>query len=143
MPLLSDAELAKFPEPTTQTVVPNYVARYLDMMALADRQPARVIGDGAMLQDQTGFDIEFLTRGSIPDAPYTNTAHEVLMVMRGHWTVTWADGTKTLAPGDTCAVPPGLAHAIAPSMTGEASLFRVTATDDPAGLTQGFPGGHS
>jgi mannose-6-phosphate isomerase-like protein (cupin superfamily) len=64
-------------------------------------------------------------------------------VMRGHWTVTWADGTKTLAPGDTCAVPPGLAHAIAPSMTGEASLFRVTATDDPAGLTQGFPGGHS
>lgn len=143
MPLLSDAELAKYPEPTTAQVVPNYVARYLDMMALADHQPAHVIGNGAMLQDQTGFDVEFLTRGSITATAYTNDQHEVLMVMRGHWTLTWERGQKTLAPGDTCAVPPGLSHALAPSMTGEASLYRVTATDDPAGLTQNFAGGLS
>ena len=41
----------------------------------------------------------------------------------------------TLAPGDTCAVQPGLKHAIAPAMTGEASLFRIRNTDDPAGPT--------
>ena len=40
-----------------------------------------------------------------------------------------------LNPGDTCAVPPGLTHALKPSMTGEASLFRVRNTDDPAGPT--------
>ncbi|MBT8460819.1 MAG: cupin domain-containing protein, partial [Boseongicola sp.] len=37
MPLLTDEELATFPEPTTLDVVPRYVARYWDMMALADK----------------------------------------------------------------------------------------------------------
>ncbi|HOZ31432.1 MAG TPA: cupin, partial [Tabrizicola sp.] len=39
------------------------------------------------------------------------------------------------SPGDTAAIPPGLEHSLAPSMTGEASLYRVVATDDPAGPT--------
>ncbi|MEL6517028.1 MAG: cupin, partial [Pseudomonadota bacterium] len=39
------------------------------------------------------------------------------------------------APGDTAAIPPGLSHGLAPSMTGEASLYRVTSTEDPAGAT--------
>ncbi len=55
------------------------------------------------------------------------------MVMRGHWKLSWAEGELTLAPGDTCAVPPGLTHQLAPTMSGEASLFRVRNTDDPAG----------
>lgn len=37
--------------------------------------------------------------------------------------------------GDTCAVPPGLSHALEPAMTGEASLYRVASTDDAAGAT--------
>ena len=36
---------------------------------------------------------------------------------------------------DTCAVPPGLSHSLAPAMTGEASLYRVRATADKAGPT--------
>jgi hypothetical protein len=40
-----------------------------------------------------------------------------------------------LNPGDTAAIPPGLEHSLAPSMTGEASLYRVINTSDPAGLT--------
>jgi mannose-6-phosphate isomerase-like protein (cupin superfamily) len=135
MPLLNDEELKAFPEPTTRDVVPNHVARYWDMMALADHQPAKVIGADAMLRDRPGFEVEFLTRGSIPDTAYATPKHEVLMVMRGHWKLHWDAHEKVLAPGDTCAVPPGLSHSLVPSMTGEASLFRVRNTDDKAGPT--------
>ncbi len=135
MPLLTDEELKAFPEPTTMQVVPNHVARYWDMMALADHQPAKVIAANGMLRDKPGFEVEFLTRGSIPETPYSTSHHEVLMVMRGHWKLQWANHEKVLAPGDTCAVPPNLAHALFPSMTGEASLFRVRGNDDPAGPT--------
>lgn len=135
MPLLSEEELKAFPEPTTAQVVPHYVARYWDMMALADRQPAPVIGAEAMLRDRPGFDIDFLTRGSIPEEPYETDRHEVLLVMRGHWRLGWDGGQKVIGPGDTCAVPPGLRHSLVPAMTGEASLFRVRNTDDKAGAT--------
>jgi quercetin dioxygenase-like cupin family protein len=135
MPLLTDEELKAFPEPTAREVVPNHIARYWDMMALADKQPAKVIGPDAMLRDRPGFEVDFITRGSIPDAPYATPRHEVLMVMRGHWKLSWDNCEKVLAPGDTCAVPPNLPRELAPSMTGEASMFRVRNTDDPAGAT--------
>lgn len=136
MPLLSDEELKSYPEPTTHDVVPHYVARYWDMMALSDKQPAKVIGQDAMLRDRPGFDVELLSRNSVSDDMYSVDRHEVLMPMRGHWRLTWEGGTTSLNPGDTCAVPPGVAHSITPAMTGEASLFRVRDTDDPAGLTK-------
>lgn len=135
MPLLTDAELAAFPEPTALDVVPGYVARYRDLMALAGKQPAKVIGADAILKDRPGFEVELLTRGSIPETPYVTDRHEVLMVMRGHWRLAWDGGAATLAPGDTCAVPPNLARSLAPSMTGEASIYRVRDTDDKAGPT--------
>jgi quercetin dioxygenase-like cupin family protein len=135
MPLLTDEQLKAYPEPTTHDVVPHYVARYWDMMALADRQPAKVIGPDAMLRDRPGFEVDLITRGSLSSEPYTTPRHEIVMVMRGHWKLTWDGGETTLAPGDTCAVPPHLAHALTPSMTGEASLFRVRNTDDPDGPT--------
>ena len=136
MPLLTEAELAAFPEPTTAEVVPDFVARYWDLMALSDRQPARVIAADGILRDRPGFEVEFLSRGSIPDEPYTTERHEVLMPMRGHWRLSWEGGATVLNPGDTMAVPPGLARSLTPSMTGEASLYRVRNTDDPAGLTR-------
>ncbi len=136
MPLLTDEELKAYPEPTTRDVVPHYVARYWDMMALSDKQPAKVIGADAMLRDRPGFDVELLSRESISSEMYKIDRHEVLMPMRGHWRLTWEGGTTSLNPGDTCAVPPGVAHSLTPAMTGEASLFRVRDTDDPAGLTQ-------
>lgn len=135
MPLLTDTQLKSYPEPTTLDVIPRHVARYQDLMALADRQPAKVIGPDGKLPDKPGFEVEFLSRGSIADTPYSTPRHEVLMVMRGHWRLGWDGGEKTLAPGDTCAVPPGLARSLKPSMTGEASLYRVRNTDDKAGPT--------
>ncbi len=131
MPLLTDEELKAFPEPTTADVIPNHVARYLDLMALSDRQPAKVIGEHGKLRDRPGFEVEFLSRNSIADTPYTLNCHEVLMPMRGHWRLTWGGGTTVLNPGDTAAIPPGLEHALAPAVTGEASLYRVMNTNDP------------
>jgi len=135
MPLLTDEELRAFPETDVKNVVRDYVARYWDLMALAGKEPAKVIGENALLVDRPGFNVEFLTRGSIPETPYAIDKHEVIMVMRGHWKLGWENGESILAPGDTCAVPPGLKHSLAPSMTGEASLYRVTTTDDKAGPT--------
>ncbi|WP_299788813.1 cupin domain-containing protein [uncultured Marivita sp.] len=135
MPLLTDDELKGFPEPTTADVIPGHIARYWDLMALADKQPARVIGPDAKLKDRPGFDVDFITRGSIPEEMYTVDNHEVLMPMRGHWRLTWEGGTTALNPGDTVAVPPGLAHSLTPAMTGEVSMYRVRSTDDPAGTT--------
>lgn len=136
MPLLTDEQLKAFPETPARDVVPYHVARYWDMMALAAHEPAKVIGPDAMLRDRPGFEVSFITRGSIPETHYRTPSHEVLMAMRGHWRLTWPGGSTVLAPGDTCAVPPDLLHGIAPSMTGEASLFRIRNTADPAGPTR-------
>jgi quercetin dioxygenase-like cupin family protein len=136
MPLLTEAELKAFPEPTTAEVIPDFVARYWDLMALSDRQPARVIAADGALRDRPGFEVEFLSRGSISDAPYTTDRHEVLMPVRGYWRLAWEGGATVLNPGDTAAVPPGLARSLSLAMTGEASLYRVRNTDDPAGLTR-------
>lgn len=135
MPLLTEEELRTFPEPAAAEVIPNHVARYRDLMALAAGQPAKVIGAQAILRDRPGFEVELLTRGSIPEAAYATPRHEVLMPVKGYWRLTWEGGTTVLNPGDTCAVPPGVAHALYPSMSGEASLYRIRATDDPAGAT--------
>ena len=136
MPLLTGAELAGFPEPPAAEVVPDFVARYWDMMALAKDTPAKVIGPEAMLKDRPGFEVDLLTRGSISEDAYTTEAHEVLMPVRGHWRLCWEGGDTALAPGDTAAVPPGVPRALYRAMTGEASLYRIRSTDDPAGPTQ-------
>ncbi|MCL3880857.1 cupin domain-containing protein [Marivita sp. GX14005] len=135
MPLLSEEELTAFPEPTAQDVVPHYVARYWDLVALAGKAPAQVIGPEGKLRDRPGFDVDFITRESIPAEPYTVQGHEVLMPLRGHWRLTWEGGSTALNPGDTAAIPPGLPHGLAPAMTGEAAMYRVRSTDDPAGPT--------
>ena len=135
MPPLSDEELKGFAEPAPSDMIPGYVARYWDLMALASKKPAKVIGQDAILKDKPGFEVQLLTRGSIPTETYSTHRHEVLMVMRGHWKLSWDGGEAVLAPGDTCAVPPNLIHILEPSMTGEASLYRVCNTDDKAGPT--------
>ena len=136
MPLLSEEDLRVYPEPRSAEVVPRFVARYWDMMALSDRQPARVIGRDAMLKDRPGFEVEFISQGSLSAALHASDSHEVLMVMRGHWRLTWDGGSTVLAPGDTCVLPPGLDHGLKPAMAGEASLFRVRSTGEQAGPTQ-------
>lgn len=138
MPLLTAEQLKAFPETPVDQVVPAYVGRYLDMVSLSKSAPARVIGAsaGAMIRDRTGFEVEFLSRHSLGAGRYSTDRHEVLLVHRGHWRLEWQAGSVTLAPGDTCAVPPGLERSLAPSMSGEAALFRVRNTDDAAGPTR-------
>ena len=138
MPVLSAAEMTQFPKVSAAEFVPNFVARYWDMMAMADGRPARVIAKDGMLADTPGFRLELLRDGSIPSDRYTTARHEVLMVMRGHWRVDWNGGGASLGPGDVCAVPPGQTISLTPAMSGEASLFRVLNTDDAAGPTCGF-----
>jgi len=135
MPLLTEKQLKNIPEVPVEAVIPGFVARYWDMMALAAKKPAKVIGADALLKDKPGFEVEFLTRGSEPDEMATRDKHTVLMPVRGHWRLRFEGGETVLNPGDTCLMDPGQAHAITPSMTGEASLYRVSATDDPAGST--------
>ncbi|MEJ6403897.1 cupin domain-containing protein [Yoonia sp. 2307UL14-13] len=135
MPLLTPEELMNYPEPTTADVIPRHVARYWDMVAMADTKPAIVIGEKGMLPDKPGFEVAFVTRASASDQMHQHDRPSVLMPMRGHWRVAWDDGTATLAPGDTMSVPENLPHSAVPAMTGEASLYHVVATDDPAGPT--------
>lgn len=135
MPLLTEDQLKGYPEVSVEDVIPGYVARYWDLMALAARKPAKVIGEHAVLKDKPGFEVELLTRGSIPDDFTTPDQHVVLMPMRGTWRLRVKDNDTVLNPGDTCLIKPGEDYALAPSMTGEASLYRVIATDDKAGAT--------
>ena len=141
MPLLSEEALKAIPEPTTRDVVPNHVARYWDMVALADRKPAMVIGESAMLRDKPGFEVGLLTRGSSTTDMHRHDRPSVLMPATGHWRVIWnrnddwAAGEAVLAPGDTMSVPADLDHTAVPAMSGDAALFHIVATDDPAGPT--------
>ncbi|MCO6384904.1 cupin domain-containing protein [Oceanicola sp. 502str15] len=133
MPLMSEAELAKRPEPSTAEVLPNHVARYWDMVALADKNPCKVIGEHGLLKDKPGFEVDFVTRASASETKHSHDRPSVLMPVKGHWRVDWDGGTTTIAPGDTMSVPEGLAHSAVPSMTGEAALYHIVGTKDPAG----------
>ena len=135
MPVLTEAELAIYPEPKAADVVPRHVARYWDLMALAADGPTKVIGPDAVLRDKPGFAVDFLARSSAQTQALSHGQQAVLMPMRGHWRLECSDGGVTLAPGDTMSVPAGTDYTLAPSMTGEASLYRVVGTDDPAGPT--------
>ncbi|WP_299151096.1 cupin domain-containing protein [uncultured Tateyamaria sp.] len=135
MPLLNEEELKTYPEMTPMQVVGMGVRRYHDMMALAQHDPCKVIGERGIIRDKPGFEVDFITRGSATDAMHAHDRPSVLMPMRGHWRVTWEGGATTLAPGDTMSVPENLAHSAVPSMTGEASLYHIVGTDDPAGPT--------
>ncbi|MGB7242067.1 MAG: cupin domain-containing protein [Sulfitobacter sp.] len=135
MPTLSEAVLKTMPEPTALQVIPRYVARYLDLMGLAGKSPAKVVGVDGILPDRPGFDIDFITRGSLSQDAVSFDQSVVLLPMRGYWKLTWGAQNVTLNPGDTCLLPKGFAHQLEPSMTGEASLYRVISNDDPAGPT--------
>ena len=135
MPLLTDGELSGFPEPSPLQVVGGYVRRYWDLYALSDTAPAKVIGETGVIRDKPGFELDFITRASAPSEMHAHSHPTVLMPMRGHWKLSWQGGSCVLNPGDTASVPVGLPHALAPAMAGEASLYRVIGTDDPAGLT--------
>ena len=135
MPILSDKELFDFPELKTSDVVPSYVARYWDLMALSDNQPVNVIGHNGVLYDKPGFEVDFISRNSISSNNYYTEKFEILMPVRGHWKFKWDGGETVINPGDTVLVPPMLQRSISPNMTGISSMYRVRNTDDKAGPT--------
>lgn len=138
MPLLTDDELAAFPELPVDSVVPRFVARRWDMMALSADQPAPVIGEHGMIVDRPGFEVDFISRNSIPEQGYATGCHEILMVREGYWLLSWDGGEAVLAPGDTCAVPPGIRRSLRAAVSGKNGMFRVRGNDDPAGPTWGM-----
>lgn len=135
MPTLTEEQMNEYPELSASVVVGSHVARYWDLMALANDGAAKVIGEHGVLPDKPGFTVELLSKESEPGQSLTPDKHTVLMPMRGHWKLQFDDGTTLLNPGDTCLVQPGMTYSLSPSMTGEASIYRVTATDDAAGAT--------
>ncbi len=135
MTKLTETEADALPAPTTRDVVGGYVRRYWDMVALADKTPAKVIGETGLIRDRPGFEVDLVTRASATDTAHKHDRPSVLMPVTGHWRITWDGGETTLAPGDTMSVPEHLNHAAIPSMTGDAALFHIIATDDPAGPT--------
>jgi len=135
MPVMTAEELANLQNPTAADVVPFYIARYWDLMALAQQQPAKVIGEDAVIRDRPGFEMDFITDGSIDANFYQSDQPEVLMPVKGHWRLNWEGGSTVLNSGDTAFVPAGTPHAVEPSMTGEVSMYRVRGTDDSAGPT--------
>ena len=140
MPVMSDEEANRYAAPTTAEVVPHYVARYWDMVALADRDPVKVIAEDGLLRDRPGFEVALLTRGSSTTDMHRHDRPSVLMPVTGHWKVEWVGddgvgGETVLAPGDTMSVPENLDHTAYPSMSGDAALYHIVATDDPAGPT--------
>jgi len=135
MPIMTEAELAQIPEVGVAGIVPKYVARYWDMMALAKHQPCNVIGEHGLIQDKPGFDVDFLTPTSVGSQAQRSDKDQVLMVMRGYWCLSWEGNEQVLNPGDTCWIPPELEYSLEVKVSGEASMFRVTKTIDDAGLT--------
>ncbi|MEP1355728.1 MAG: cupin domain-containing protein [Tateyamaria sp.] len=135
MPTLTEDELTEYPEMTPMQVVGMGVRRYNDMMALGQHVPCKVIGETGIIRDKPGFEVDLITRGSATNEMHQHDRPSVLMPMRGHWRVTWQGGATTLAPGDTMSVPENIPHSAVPSMTGEASLYHIVATDDAAGPT--------
>ncbi|WP_170464386.1 cupin [Ruegeria arenilitoris] len=135
MPLLTEEELKAYPEVPVESVIGKYVARYWDLMALSSNKPAVVIGENGLIKDKPGFEVDFLGRGSSVPDPVMADKPVVLMPASGHWRITIDDVEVTLSNGDTALVLPGESYSAAPSMTGDAGLYRITATDDPAGPT--------
>ena len=135
MPVLTEEQLKSYPEIPVEDVVGKYVARYWDLMALSANKPAMVIGESALIKDKPGFKVDFLGRGSAVTQPTAAEKPVVLMPAGGHWRVSIDGYETTISVGDTALVLPGETYGIQPSMIGQAGLYRITATDDPAGAT--------
>ena len=134
MPTLSEKELKMFDEPETSIIIKNHVARYLDLRSLSYNSSAKVIGENGKLRDKPGFEVDFITEKSSKEiCLYKKPV--VYMPVKGSWKISWNENTLILNSGDTITFPENLEHNLESSMTGEAALYRIIATDDPAGPT--------
>ena len=135
MTKLTEKELQEIPEVPVHYVVRDYVARYLDLMALSKNEPCLVIGEKGLLKDKPGFEIEFISSESLTKKPYSNNRFEILIPMKGDWNLTWNSGDTVLNPGDTCLLKPNFEHSLVAVDSSKTSLYRITNTEDLAGPT--------
>lgn len=132
MPVMTDEHLSLLAEPSVEEVVPRWVARYLDLIALSRDKPVRVIGEQGLIFDKPGFEVDFLSAtsaGPVSAQPY----YTVLMPVHGHWLLNQNGQDSHLGPGDTAFLQPNTPYQLAPAMSGEAALYRIKNTNDPAG----------
>lgn len=132
---LTKTETDKYPEIPVEDIVPKYVGRYNDMIALAKNKPAKVIGEDAIIKDKPGFEVQLMTNNSLKNKKQKSKRHNIIIVQQGHWEIKSKNMKEILAPGDVCAIRPNDEYKINPTMTGQAAFFRVCNTDDPAGPT--------
>jgi len=101
-------------------------------LALARDKPVQVIGEEGLIFDRPGFEVDFLSATSAgavePKPDYT-----VLMPVKGYWRLRQNGQDIHIGPGDTAFLQPDTGYELAPAMSGEATLYRITNTDDPAG----------
>ncbi|MGB0163783.1 MAG: cupin, partial [Candidatus Puniceispirillaceae bacterium] len=132
MPVMTDKNLSLMAEPSVNEVVPRWVARYLDLLALARDKPVQVIGEEGLIFDKPGFEVDFLTAPSA--GPVSACPHyTVLMPVKGYWRLCQNGQESHIGPGDTAFLQPDTGYELAPAMSGEAALYRIKDTNDPAG----------
>ena len=61
--------------------------------------------------------------------------YQVNMISKGSWSLEYEGGISELSVGDTCLITPNLTYRMVPLNSNDASLFRVTKTNDIAGST--------
>ncbi|MGB2486274.1 MAG: cupin domain-containing protein [Candidatus Puniceispirillaceae bacterium] len=132
MPVMTDDNLSMMSEPSVDEVVPRWVARYLDLLALSRDKPVQVIGEQGLIFDKPGFEVEFVTAPSA--APVSAESHyTVLMPVKGFWRLHQNGEDSHIGPGDTAFLQPDTSYELASAMSGEAGLYRIRDTNDPAG----------
>lgn len=130
---LTPEEMTRYPEPSARQIVPRCVARYLDLVAQAPGGRLTVLGERGLLRDRPGFEIDFISERNCKPESHVDPHHTVFMPLKGYWRLEWRGESHVLNPGDTCLVPAHEEHRLAVACSGESALYRVVATDDPAG----------
>ena len=134
MKLMTDEHLALMAEPAVYEVVPRWVARYLDLLALSVDGPIQVIGQNGKIFDRPGFTVDFVSGQSTgPTAP--TPFYTVLIPVKGYWRLNQNGHDSHIGPGDTAFLQPNTGYDINPAMSGEAAFYRIQNTNDPAGPT--------
>ena len=132
--VMDDASLALMQDPKTTDIVPRWVSRYLDLLALSGDGEVSVIGEDGLIFDRPGFEVSFISsRTKLNDLK--SDRYDILMPVKGHWKLGYSDHEEILSAGDTALIQPNNDYKLEPSMSGEASLYRIRNTNDTAGPT--------
>ena len=134
MPLMTDEHLALMAEPAVYEVIPRWVARYLDLLALSADGPIEVIGQNGKIFDRPGFTVDFVSgqsTGPIAPTPF----YAVIIPVKGYWRLNHNEHHSHIGPGDTAFLQPNTGYDVTPAMSGEAAFYRIQNTNDPAGPT--------